>query len=104
MNSKQVILDQIEARQHFLVLLQPGSLSQIGKDGDWLRREITHALTHRRNVVPVTADGFELSHDLALPHDISKLPSFNAVPIPPGYTDEAMDRLRTRFLKMPSNR
>ena len=101
---EQVILGQIETRQHFLVLLQPGSLNQIGKDGDWLRREIAHALTHRRNVVPVTADGFELRHDLALPPDIAKLPSLNAVPIPPGYFDEAMDRLRTRFLKMPSNR
>ena len=53
----RAILSQIEAREHFIVLLQPGSLDHIGEDGDWLRREIAHALAHGRNVVPVTATG-----------------------------------------------
>jgi hypothetical protein len=100
---ERVILSQIEAREHFIVLLQPGSLDQIGEDGDWLRREIAHALAHRRNVVPVTADGFEFRRDLVLPPDVAKLPSLNAVTIPPVYFDAAMGLLRTRFLKMPSN-
>jgi carbon monoxide dehydrogenase subunit G len=99
----RTILGQIEAREHFIVLLQPGSLDQVGEDGDWLRREIAHALAHGRNVVPVTASGFEFRRDLALPPDVAGLPSFNAVPIQPGYFDAAMERLRTRFLKMPSD-
>jgi hypothetical protein len=49
---KRTILSQIEAREHFIVLLQPGSLDRIGEDDDWLRREIAHALAHDRNVVP----------------------------------------------------
>ena len=51
--SRQKILSQIEAREHFIVLLQPGSLDQIEEGGDWLHREIAHALAHNRNVVPV---------------------------------------------------
>ena len=97
------ILSQIEAREHFIVLLQPGSLDQIGEDGDWLRREIAHALAHGRNVVPVTANGFEFSRGLVLPPDVVGLASFNAVAIQPGYFDTAMERLRTRFLKVPPN-
>jgi hypothetical protein len=100
---ERTILSQIEAREHFLLLLEPGSLDQIGEDGDWLRLEIAHALTHHRNVVPVTANGFEFRRDLMLPSDVARLPSFNAVAIQPGYFDAAMERLRTRFLKMPSN-
>jgi hypothetical protein len=100
---ERTILSQIEAREHFIVLLEPGSLDQIGEDGDWLRREIAHALAHGRNVVPVTAKGFEFRRDLALPPDVARLPSFNAVAIPPGYLEEAMERLRTRFLKTPSD-
>jgi len=100
---ERAILRQIEAREHFIVLLEPGSLDQIGEEGDWLRREIAHALTHGRNVVPVTAKGFEFRRDLVLPPDMARLPSFNAVAIPPGYFDAAMDRLRTRFLKKPPN-
>ena len=93
------ILTQIEAREHFIVLLQPGSLDRIGEDGDWLRREIAHALAYGRNLVPVTANGFEFRRDLMLPPDVARLSSFNAVPIQPGYFDAAMERLRTRFLK-----
>jgi hypothetical protein len=99
---ERVILGQIEAREHFIVLLEPGSLHQIGKDGDRLRREIAYALTHGRNVVPVTANEFEFRRDL-LPPDVARLATFNAVAIPPGYFDGAMERLRTRFLKVPSN-
>ena len=98
-----VILSQIQAREHFIVLLEPGSLDQIGKDGDWLRREIAHALAHSRNVVPVTVKGFEFRRDLVLPPDVARLASFNAVTIPPIYFDAAMELLRTRFLKTPPN-
>src|SRR5690348_13069911 len=65
------ILRQIKAREHFIVLLQPGSLDQIGEDGDWLRREIAHALAHDRNVVPVTAKGFQFRRGLVLPPDVA---------------------------------
>ena len=96
------ILSQIDAREHFIVLLQPGSLNRIGKRGDWLREEIGFALLTDRNVVPVTADGFSLfSRGVKLPPDVARLPSFNAVSIEPGYFDAAMERLRTRFLKRP---
>ena len=99
---ERMILSQIEVREHFIVLLQGGSLDRIGEDGDWLRREIAHALAHDRNVVPVIAHGFEFRRDLVLPPDVARLPSLNALPIQRGYFDEAMKRLRTRFLKMPS--
>jgi hypothetical protein len=61
-----------------------------------------YGLAHGRNVVPVTK-GFEFGRDLVLPPDVARLPFFNAVPIQPGYFDAAMERLRTRFLKVPSN-
>lgn len=95
------ILSQIEAREHFIVLLQPGSLDQISEDGDWLHREIAYALAHNRNVVPVTADGFKFRRDLVLPTDVAGLPSLNAIVIPPDYFPAAMEKLRTRFLKTP---
>jgi hypothetical protein len=98
----RTILSQIEAREHFIVLLEPNSLDRIGEKGDWLRREIAHALAHGRNVVPVTANGFEFRSDLALPHDVARLPSFNAVAIQPEYFNAAMKLLRKRFLKTPS--
>jgi hypothetical protein len=101
---ERTILSQIEAREHFIVLLEPGSLDRIGEDGDWLRREIAHALAHGRNVVPVTANGFQFRRDLVLPPEVARLPSFNGVAVAaqPEYFNAAMKRLRTQFLKMPS--
>jgi hypothetical protein len=32
---ERTILGQIETREHFVVLLQPGSLDRIGEKGDW---------------------------------------------------------------------
>ncbi len=40
----QIILRQIDARAHFLVLLTPSALEHCDEPGDWLRREIERAL------------------------------------------------------------
>ena len=97
---ERVILAQIEARTHFLVLLEPRSLDRIGDEGDWLRREITYALAHNCNIVPLTTAGFTL-RDRDLPTDIARLAAFNAVTVHPDYVAEALSRLRERFLRPP---
>ena len=74
-----VILREIEERTHFLVLLEPGSLERVGEPDDWLRREIAHALTHRRNVVPRLAGGVRMARAADLPADLARLPSLNYV-------------------------
>jgi hypothetical protein len=101
----QRILREITARKHFIVLLEPGSLDRICEPGDWLRREIAHALCHGRNIVPVTANGFEFRPDLELPPDVERLPSLQAVRVTTQseYFNAAMKLLRKQFLKIPSN-
>jgi TIR domain-containing protein len=89
-----VILREIEARTHFLVLLEPGSLDRIGEPGDWLRREIAHALTRRRNVVPMLAGGVRMPRAADLPADLAGLPSLNHVTAYHEYLDAAMEKLR----------
>ena len=76
---ERVILREIEARTHFLVLLEPGSLDRIAEPGDWLRREIAHALTHRRNVVPLLAAAPACRAPRTCPPTSRGLPSLNAV-------------------------
>src|SRR4051812_22688676 len=50
---ERVILENITARAHFLVLLTPSSLERCDDPADWLRREIESALANKRNVVPL---------------------------------------------------
>ena len=53
-----VILENIRARAHFLVLLTPSALERCDDRYDWLRRELEAALENRRNIVPLLLEGF----------------------------------------------
>src|SRR4051812_40091598 len=50
---EQVIVENIRARAHFLILLTPSALERCGDPIDWLRREIETALESKRNIVPL---------------------------------------------------
>ncbi|MEZ4671825.1 MAG: toll/interleukin-1 receptor domain-containing protein [Anaerolineae bacterium] len=102
------ILNQIAARAHFIVILTPGSVERCTRnDGtpnqeDWFRREIEYAIKTQRNVVPLLVNNFSFQDsEKFLNGNLSELARFNAVNVPHDYFDEAMLRIRTRFLKQP---
>jgi tetratricopeptide (TPR) repeat protein len=101
---EQVILENIRARAHFLVLLTPSALEHCGDPKDWLRREIETAMEARRNVVPVMLDGFDFeapSNASRLTGQLSALKDYNALRVYAEYFVAAMDRLRGDFLNVP---
>jgi tetratricopeptide (TPR) repeat protein len=101
---ERVILGNITARAHFLVLLTPSALEKCGDPADWLRREIETALENKRNMVPLMLDGFDFSTPKIasqLTGTLAGLKQYNGLSIPPEYFLEAMERLRTRFLNIP---
>jgi hypothetical protein len=89
-----VIEKAIIERDHFVVVLAPGTL-----DSEWVRREVATAIRHQKNVVPVLIDGFEFDDSVTLPDDIKDLPSYNAVKFDPEFFEAAFERL-TRFVKL----
>ena len=94
-----IILDEIASRAHFVVILTPGSLERCTEPGDWLRREIEHAMDSQRNIVPVLGDSF--SFEGAEPYltgELSQLKRYNALTVRHDYFNEAMEKLRSRFL------
>ncbi|MDQ6700276.1 MAG: toll/interleukin-1 receptor domain-containing protein, partial [Acidobacteriota bacterium] len=103
---ERVILGNITARAHFLVLLTPSALERCGDPGDWLRREIEASLDSQRNVVPLMLEGFDFgtpSIASQLTGTLAALKKYNGLSIPPEYFMEAMGRLRDRFLNVPLN-
>jgi tetratricopeptide (TPR) repeat protein len=101
---EQVILGNITARAHFLILLTPSALERCGEPADWLRREIETALDSRRNIVPLMLEGFDFgSPKIAnqLTGKLAELKRYNGLSIPPDYFLEAMGRLREKFLNVP---
>lgn len=100
----RIILNQIAARAHFLVILTPGSIERCAEPGDWLRREIEEAMRLQRNIVPLLCNGFRFTSETEkyLTGELSRLARYNSLPIYAEYFDEGMARLRHRFLKQPA--
>jgi hypothetical protein len=101
---ERVILGNITARAHFLVLLTPSALERCDDPADWLRREIETALESQRNIVPVMLDGFDFGTpkiSSQLTGSLAPVKHYNGLSIPPEYFLEAMERLRGRYLNVP---
>lgn len=100
----KVILSQIEARGHFLVILTPSALQRCNEPGDWVRREIEHAIQHKRNIIPLMFDGFEFG-DMTeyMTGDLVLLRNYNGLRVPVDYFDAAITRLAEDYLNVPIN-
>jgi tetratricopeptide (TPR) repeat protein len=100
---EQIILGSIRARAHFLVLLTPSALERCDNPDDWLRREIETALDEKRNIVPLFLEGFSFgSPSIAryLTGKLENLKKYNGLNVPAEYFDDAMRRLREKFLNV----
>jgi tetratricopeptide (TPR) repeat protein len=101
---EQVLIGNIRARAHFLVLLTPSALERCVNPDDWLRREIETALDEKRNIVPLFLENFNFgSPSIAkiLTGKLGQLKNYNGLNVHTDYFQEAMQRLCTRFLDVP---
>lgn len=101
---EQIIVSNIRARAHFILVLTPAALDRCSQPGDWLRREIETAVDEKRNIIPLLFDGFNFGSPSIIEKLTGKLdaiPRYNALDIPSGYFMEAMERLRRRYLNIP---
>jgi tetratricopeptide (TPR) repeat protein len=99
---ERIILRQIAARAHFVVVLTPSALDRCDDPADWLRREIECAIEMKRNIVPLMFTDF--TFEQAKEHlrgNLAFLSKYNGLPVPLEYLDEALTRLRHRFLSIP---
>jgi hypothetical protein len=98
---ESVILDNIKARAHFIVILTPSALENCNNPSDWLRREIETAIDENRNIIPFMVEDFDFSSQKvksALTGKLKILSTYNGLPVDSAYVMEAMERLRNRFL------
>jgi tetratricopeptide (TPR) repeat protein len=98
---EQVIEGNIKSSAHFIIILTPSALDRCNEVGDWLRREIETAIESKRNIVPLLFESFDFN-DPNIKKDLTGklelLTKYNALRVPPDYFDDAMKRLRDRFL------
>ncbi|MGC1299159.1 MAG: tetratricopeptide repeat protein, partial [Alloacidobacterium sp.] len=100
---ESIILENVCARAHFIVVLTPSALKRCTDSGDWLRREIETAIQAERNIVPLLLEGFKFGTPAIsqqLTGKLEPLRHYNALNIPADYFTEAMERLRDKFLNV----
>lgn len=99
----RIIIENIKARAHFLVLLAPSALERCEDPNDWLRREIEAAIKYQRNIVPILLEGFDFGSPeavKALTGRLATLKKYNGLRVYADYFEEGMARLRNRYLNI----
>ena len=94
------LLREIEKSPGFILILSPGSLDQCQRPDDWLRREISHAISRNRNIIPILKEGFVFPEKETMPSDIAELPRYNCIPYSHAYFGAVTDRVMA-FLREP---
>jgi len=94
------LLDEIDRRLDFVVVLSPGCLDRCHDERDWLRREISHAIKKEKNIIPILKEGFEFPPPDALPRELADLPRYNCVVYSHSYFSATVERL-LGFLSQP---
>jgi formylglycine-generating enzyme required for sulfatase activity len=100
---EQIIISNIKARAHFLIILTPTALDRCSQPGDWLRREIETAMVEKRNIIPIFFDGFSFGNpsvEKALTGRLGTIKKYNGLDVPSTYFNEAMNRLHNQFLNV----
>jgi hypothetical protein len=103
---EQVIVANIRARAHFILILTPTALDRANEPGDWLRREIETAIDERRNIIPLFFEGFSfglpgVSENLT--GKLGELRRYNGLSVHDDFFTESMEKLVKMFLKVPLN-
>lgn len=89
------LLDSIEAAKAVVVILSAGSLLKIENEDDVLRREISHALSLGKKIVPVMMPEFAFPAQNLLPANLFKLQFQNGVNYSHEFFPAMMDKLIT---------
>ena len=95
----EAIYKRIESAKDIVVILTPGALDRCRNEDDWVRAEICHAIGHRKNIIPLMADGFCFPKEEDLPEVIRPMARYNGVELPSmPYLDTAIKLLCAKFL------
>lgn len=77
----EALLRRIEECRDFLLVLSPGALDRCVNEGDWVRREIEHAMSLGKNIIPIICDGGATAERMKadLPPSLADLPQYNVL-------------------------
>lgn len=82
----------IEGCQDFVLVLPENALDRCSDDEDWVRKEVLHAMKHKKNIIPVMLNGFVWPKPM--PEGMEELCNYQALKAGAiEYFDMSMERL-----------
>ena len=94
------LLSVIDNCRDFILVLPPNALDRCNDQEDWVRREVEHAISCGKNIVPIMLRGFEWPDENALPETLKELPLYNGITASDhNVFEENIERLKKKFLK-----
>lgn len=90
------ILDAIGQCNDFLIVLPPNALDRCVNADDWVRKELSFALEHKKNIIPIMMRGFEFP--ATLPEDIDNVRNMEGVLATSEYFDAVVQRIESLLL------
>lgn len=81
----------IEHCRDFVLVLPPNALDRCVNEQDWVRKEICHALTYKKNIIPVMLNGFEWPKQM--PQGLEGLENYQSITSSVEFFDLVMKRL-----------
>lgn len=102
------LLNRIDECKDFIIILNPGALDRSteqnsDKSNDWVREELSYALSKGKNIIPIMLPGFTFPDNL--PPDIKNVEKKNGPSYSREYFDEFYTRLKKKFLQsVPTKR
>lgn len=101
----EALLRRIEECQDFLLVLSPGALDRCVNEGDWVRREIEHAMSLGKNIIPIICDGGAAAERMKadLPPSLAELPQYNVLETNVVQLQAMTQLLRANLASKPHN-
>lgn len=87
----------IEQCKDFVVVLPPNALDRCVNEDDWVRLEVSHAMKHNKNIIPIMLNGFQWPNPM--PIGMEELCNYQAITASSiEYFDLALERMQQRYL------
>lgn len=81
--------------------MTPGSLERCINPDDWVRKELLHAISHNRNIIPIFKKGFTFPPKEKIPDDIRDVPRYQSIEYVNEFHKPVIDRLISYLILKP---
>ncbi len=87
------LLDVIKNCNNFILILTTGSLEKCRDADDWVRKELLHAISYKRNIIPIFNTGYKFPHPTRIPDELKVIPRYQSIKYNSDFHDASIDKL-----------